>query len=212
MVRAIVRGQILAREDPAWASSGAESPDEYEYWGRRMCGVACLRSILSVRGLTPPPAVVAAKALLAAGCYRRRGDGGLDGLIYTPFVRYLASEWSIDAEVAAPLSVADLVGAVDGGATVIASVSFWIRRPEAVARSRGGHLVLVYGLAGGDLVFHNPSGDSAATQAGVRLGVATFEAFYAGRGVIVGRGGAGAVGRGGKAGPRAAVGPRAGRR
>jgi hypothetical protein len=186
LVRAILRGQILAREDPAWASSGAESPDEYEWWGRRVCGMACLRSIVAAHGRTVPPTITLAKEVLAAGGYRRRDDGGLDGLIYAPFVGYLADRWSIVAQVAAPLDLEDLVAHVDGGAVVIASVSRHIRDPATTPRHRGGHLVLVFDHTGGDLIFHNPSGDTPQTQAGARLNTAAFARYFAGRGVIVG--------------------------
>jgi hypothetical protein len=186
LVRAIVRGQILASEDPAWAASGAASPEEYEWWGQRMCGVACLRSVLGARGVSSPPTVTLAQALLAAGAYQRRDDGGLDGLIYAPFVRYLGAVWSIDASVATTLSVNDLVCFVTTGATVIASVSPQIRRPEVIPPNRGGHLVLVHTIADGALILHNPSGDTPASQANARVTIEQFATFFAGRGIIIG--------------------------
>jgi hypothetical protein len=185
LVRAILRGQILAREDPAWASSGAVTPEEYEWWGRRVCGMACLRSVLAARGITPPPTVTLAKSVLAAGGYRYRADGGLDGLIYAPFVRWLATEWSIDAEVAAPLTVSSVSTAVDAGAMVMASVSPEIRRPGASPSRLGGHLVLVHDRTATELTFSNPSGDTADNQAGARVTYGQFRAVFAGRGVII---------------------------
>jgi hypothetical protein len=185
LVRAIVRGQILAREDPAWASSGAASPEEYEWWGRRMCGVACLRSLLAARGIDVPPSVPLAKELLAAGAYRRRDDGGLDGLIYAPFVAWLAAEHGIKGEVAAPLTLEDLTAAVEAGARVLASVSPRIRDATGPIASPGGHLVLVHGVTAAGVVLHNPSGDTPATQQNAVVGLDRFGQSFAGRGVIV---------------------------
>jgi hypothetical protein len=185
LVRAILRGQILAREDPAWVASGAADAMEYEWWGRRMCGVACLRSLLAERELEVPASVILAKRLLAAGAYLRRHDGGLDGLIYAPFVAWLADEWGIKAEVAAPLSVNDLVDAVQAGARVMASVSPRIREPAGRPPQRGGHLVLVHGAGADGLVVHNPSGATPATQASAMVSLGRFDECYAGRGVII---------------------------
>jgi hypothetical protein len=130
--------------------------------------------------------VILAKELLAAGAYRHREDGGLDGLIYAPFVGYLATAWSIDAEVAAPLSVNDLIQAVGAGTWVIASVSPQIRqRDAATPRQRGGHLVLVHGAGDDGVVFHNPSGDTPATQRSAGVTRDRFSSFFAGRGIII---------------------------
>lgn len=184
LIRAIVRGELLAREDPAWAASGATSAEEYEWWGRRMCGVACVRSLLAARGMDVPPSVPLAKDLLAAGAYRPRADGGLDGLIYAPFVAWLARR-GIEAQVAAPLSLDDLIAAVGAGAAVMASVSPRIREAASPVPEPGGHLVLVHGAGAESLVLHNPSGDSPATQANAVVGLARFGKCFAGRGVIV---------------------------
>jgi hypothetical protein len=61
-----------------------------------------------------------------------------------------------------------------------------IRTPRGGA-SRGGHLVLVIDAdpTAGWVRFHNPSGDSVRTQRQVKLGVADFERFYAGRGIAL---------------------------
>jgi hypothetical protein len=46
--------------------------------------------------------------------------------------------------------------------------------------------VLVFGAAAdGALRFHNPSGDTAATQRDARLRAEAFAAFFAGRGILI---------------------------
>ena len=46
-------------------------------------------------------------------------------------------------------------------------------------------VVLVFGAADGALRFHNPSGDTPASQADSRLPVADFSRFFAGRGIAL---------------------------
>lgn len=200
LVRAILDGDVAARDDPRWANSGAADIDQYEFWSWRCCGMACLRSVLLARSGSAPGTVTLALETLAAGGYRLRyGPSGpdeagvpegVDGLIYAPFVTYLARRWQITATVEADLSIEALVGHVGRGAWVMASVHPGIRRPELTPPSRGGHLVLVHAMAaqvgGGpvQVVLHNPSGDTAATQADVHVTATDFDRFFAGRGVV----------------------------
>jgi hypothetical protein len=61
-----------------------------------------------------------------------------------------------------------------------------IRWPEQEPPSRGGHLVLVFGVAeDGALRFHNPSGSTPATRADARLPPEAFGRFFAGRGILL---------------------------
>jgi hypothetical protein len=186
-VRAILDGRLAARHDPRWAASGAADPVEYEFWSWRCCGMACLRSMLLARSGTAPGTVTLARETLDAGGYRlRREPEGVDGLFYAPFVDYVAHRWGITATVEGHLPVEELWARVDAGAWVMASVHPGIRRPHQAPPSQGGHLVLVHGVrAGPQLVFHNPSGDTAATQADVALPLGDFARFFAGRGVAL---------------------------
>src|SRR5258708_8219778 len=46
----LARGAALAlAEDPNWASSGAATIDEYVQWAGDLCGMDCLKMILSAR-------------------------------------------------------------------------------------------------------------------------------------------------------------------
>jgi hypothetical protein len=203
LIHAFLRGDLAARHDPRWVHSGAASAEQYEFWSWRCCGMACLRSVLMARNGTSPGIVSLALETLEAGGYRLRyrpdGDGsdrednepeGVDGLIYAPFVAYLARRWEIAATVEADLSTPSLVAHVRQGAWVMASVHPAIRHPEVTPPSRGGHLVLVHATArrpdgqADDVVLHNPSGDTPANQADVRLSLTDFGPFFAGRGVV----------------------------
>jgi hypothetical protein len=206
LIPAILAGEISARDDPRWPESGAADAEQYEFWSWRCCGMACLRSVLLARGEDAPGIVALALETLAAGGYRLRhatageedrpaAPARVDGLIYAPFAAYLAVRWEIGATVAAHLSTEELIRRVRQGGWVMASVHPSIRRPSVVPPGRGGHLVLVTGLAGGadgldgddgatSVVLHNPSGDSAANQADVAIAVDDFDRFFAGRGVL----------------------------
>jgi hypothetical protein len=198
LIRAILSGDLAARDDPRWACSGADDPEQYEFWSWRCCGMACLRSVLLARSGQAPGNVTLGLEVLATGGYRLRYDSdgsgrpeGLDGLIYAPFVTYLAERWQIQATVHTDLSTAGLVDRVARGQWVMASVHPSIRRPAGVPPSRGGHLVLVHGVARSpgrattDVVLHNPSGHTAAAQEDVRVATDDFDRFFAGRGVVI---------------------------
>jgi hypothetical protein len=181
LVGSIIRGEMSAGDDPRWRESGAESPEEYAFWSWRVCGMACLRSILAVRGIRATT-VGLAKEVLAAGGYVRR-DGGLDGLIYAPFVEYLRTRWELEATVRPQLDIDELGALVDRGECVMASVNPRIRRPSDRPERKGGHLVLVHGVAGDSFVLHNPSGDAEESQAYARVSFDDFGFFFAERGI-----------------------------
>jgi hypothetical protein len=183
LVGNIIRGEISAEDDPRWRESGAQSPEEYAFWSWRVCGMACLRSILAVRG-TSATSVGLGKEVLAAGGYVRRHDG-LDGLIYAPFVEYLRTRWQLEAAVRPHLGLDELVDLVDRGEWVMASVNPRIRRPRERPERKGGHLVLVHGVAGRSFVLHNPSGDTEESQGYARVAFDDFQFFFGNRGISI---------------------------
>lgn len=185
LIADILTGDVAATEDPLWARSGAVDRHEYEFWAWRSCGVACLRSILHFYLGDSPPAVPLAMALLEAGGYTLRPDGGLDGLIYAPFVDYLSAAWGIAGEVRRKYPMDALAAELEAGRLVIASVNSSIRDAPAPPPVKGGHLVLVYAAGPGWVEFHNPSGHTAATQRQVRLHRDVFESYFGMRGIAV---------------------------
>jgi hypothetical protein len=182
-----VRRRQRVEEDPNWSRSGARTREEYRLWAMAGCGMACLQMLLSALGRRVPSLVELGRECERYGGYRRRQDGGLDGLVYAGFVEFVTVEHGLTARVAAPLRMSELVDAAADDEVVLASVHYGIRTPEAEPPSRGGHLVLVVDAdpAAGWVRFHNPSGDSVATQRHVLLGAGEFERFYAGRGIAV---------------------------
>lgn len=184
LVARFLDGSLRAADDPRWASSGASTPAEYEFWARKVCGLACLKMLLAWRGRPVPPTMRLVERALAYGAYVRDADH-VRGLIYQPFTEWVGAEYGITAETARDLPASELVLHAAAGTPVIASVHPWVRWPQRIPPERGGHLVLVTGLAGGMLRFHNPSGLPGESQRDVLLRPADFARFTAGRGILV---------------------------
>jgi hypothetical protein len=181
----ILSGALAAADDPLWPRSGAAGAADYARWADHLCGVACLRMVLAARGIVAPRAFDLARDLTTRGGYVVQPDGAIRGLIYAPAVAWLREAHGIAAQVQVDVPADQLASRVTQAGMFIASVHPAIRRPDAEPPSRGGHLVLVFGLEEGQLRFHNPSGDTAATQSDVRLPVTTFARFYAARGIAI---------------------------
>lgn len=172
--------------DPAWAGSGAETAEEYAFWARHLCGMACLKMFLADRGELLPIHTLR-RAVEARGGYVHLPGGDIRGLIYAGAVAWL-SEKGIPARTLLDLPAEGIAPLLAEGRCFMASVHPSIRWPErGDPPGRGGHLVLVFGQdEAGRLRFHNPSGDTPAAQADARLSPADFARFFAGRGVLLG--------------------------
>jgi hypothetical protein len=177
----LLDGSLPAELDPAWASSGASDPGHYAFWAWRMCGMACLKMVLQARGTACPPLVPLAEECARHGGYVVHADG-VDGLIYAPFAVWVGRRFGLGVTVRTDLDADAVAGLVAAGQPVIASVHPAIRDPAGPEpERRGGHLVLVFGVAGdGALVLHNPSG-----WPDTRVARADFARFFAGRGMVV---------------------------
>ncbi|MEU2741972.1 C39 family peptidase [Streptomyces sp. NPDC007095] len=186
LVGEFVTGRRTGAEDPRWRDSGAESPESYEFWARRLCGVACLRMALSYWFGTAPNAFELAAECLDAGAYRVEGQQ-VEGLIYAPFVSYVVGRWPVSAESHPELPAEELGKLVGAGALPLLSVSSSIRTPETSPTHRGGHLVLAVGASDAAVYLHNPSGLPGVSQEFAEVAWDDFARFYAGRGVVLRR-------------------------
>ncbi|MDR3538500.1 MAG: C39 family peptidase [Acetobacteraceae bacterium] len=181
----LAEGEAALRRDPRWAASGAASVEEYAAWAGHVCGMACLKMVLAARGQSVPTLD------LARGCTKHGGyvvdpaSGAIKGLIYAPFVRFVAEAFDLRAAVVTGIAAADLPGIMAEAAFFIASVHYGIRWPDRAPPSTGGHLVLVLAADADSVTFHNPSGHDTASQAHVALPAATFARFFAGRGIRI---------------------------
>lgn len=181
----ILSGALRAEDDPLWPRSGAAGAADYARWADHLCGVACLRMALAARGIAPPRAFDLARELTARGGYVVQPDGAIRGLVYAPAVAWLRDAHGIAAEVRVDVAAQDIPALVADGGLFVASVHPAIRWPDREPPARGGHLVLVFGVQGKALRFHNPSGDTDASQRDARLEVGRFGRFFAGRGILL---------------------------
>jgi hypothetical protein len=178
-VRAIVEDGADPCADPAWADAGFDNEDEYRFWARRICGLACLESVLTHWSIPAPPRADMVRSALKWGAYRLT-ENRLEGLTYTPFADWVQADFGIQVEIH-PRLPAESVGALlDSDSFVIASVSSEIRYPARSNTRKGGHLVLIHGTSHDGLVFHNPSG-VPPYQADAHVSLTTFARFYADR-------------------------------
>ncbi|GAA1919105.1 C39 family peptidase [Streptantibioticus ferralitis] len=159
LISAIAYHGLDPAADPAWASTGATTVEEYARWSRNLCGMACLRMLLAHRDGTAPSLFDLAAMARRHRAYVEESDGSIKGLIYAPFVAYVHEAHEINATVHRDLSMVELSQLLQAGRMVMASVHKEIRRPDRDPPGRGGHLVLVIGQDEcGRLHWRNPSG------------------------------------------------------
>jgi len=178
---------FLPRTDPSrlhdWAADGYRSSEEYLFWSRKVCGLACLQSLL--HGWTDVRLTMGELLALALdrGCYAVEPSGKVRGLIYRPFMAWVGEQFGFHCELVERTPIRASHRAVRPGQVLIASVSPEIRDPDTPAPQRGGHLVLVYAVEDGVVRFHNPSGYSHNSDS-ASLPVHVFERFHANRGIL----------------------------
>ncbi len=175
---------LPVRDDPRWAESGAVTAEEYAWWAIRVCGMACLSMVIRARGETSPRLVPLAKECVDAGGYIMRADGGLEGLIYEPFVQWISDRFQISAVVRPTMDAVEVAAEVASGRLVMISVHPWLRWPNRRPPRRGGHLVLAVGVGQGLLLVHNPSGLFGRSQEYARVTFAQLESSFASRAVV----------------------------
>jgi hypothetical protein len=194
LVKAFIDGERALESDPNWAAYGAESPAEYAHWALRACGVVCVKmAVDGLTGVESGPVMDWVRAGLALDGYlaEQRADRRVEIGWKHAALAQLAADRGCEAALVQHLTLDDLAAHVEAGKIVIASVSSEIGEGLPITR-RNGHLVVVYGIAlDGEgeveaVILHNPSGRTAALQAGARVPAGRFREAFSGRGIIVG--------------------------
>jgi hypothetical protein len=178
-------GATALHRDPLWKNSGAETIEEYARWAVNVCGMACLKMILAARGEAHPILSLARACTTYGGYVVNDADASIKGLIYAPFVTFVRERFGLVADVRTQVPAETIPAILSGHSFFIASVSSTIRWPEREPPGKGGHLVLVTAADEASVRFHNPSGHDRASQADVTLPLATFDRFFANRGIAV---------------------------
>lgn len=181
----LAEGSQALLSDPLWHQSGAGTIEEYARWAVNVCGMACLKMILAARGEIHPTIELARACTAYGGYIVNEIDASIKGLIYAPFVRFVAERFGLGAETVTGVETSAIPEHLAKRRFFIASVNSGIRWPEREPPSKGGHLVLVTAASDETIRFHNPSGHDAASQADVTLPLAVFDRFFAGRGISV---------------------------
>lgn len=180
----LIAGRATLADDANWALSGARDRAEYIEWANHVCGMACLKMVLSHRDGDAPPLLELARRSLPYGAYVREGER-IKGLIYAPFVDFVREQFALKAEVQVGIAAEALPQLLAQRRYFMASVHPGIRWPEQAPPQRGGHLVLVTAVEAQSVTFHNPSGDRPETRRQVRLPLSRFGRFFAGRGIAI---------------------------
>ncbi|CAH2405030.1 C39 family peptidase [Mesorhizobium escarrei] len=178
-------GPSALRHDPLWCNSGAETIEEYVRWAANGCGMACLKMILAARGEAHSTISLARTCTVYGGYVVNEIDGSIKGLIYAPFVTFVVERFGLRAEVMTNIQTVDIPKILSRQRFFMASVHPSIRWPDSEPPSKGGHLVLVTDGSNGVIRFHNPSGHDETNQEDVMLSLASFDRFFANRGVAV---------------------------
>lgn len=174
------------RQRRDWASDGYHSSEEYLFWSRKVCGLACLQSLL--HGWTDVRLSMGELLALALhwGCYVVEPSGKVHGLLYRPFIAWASSQFGFDCQLVEHTPIDVSTRQVRPGQVMIASVSAEIRDPDTADPQRGGHLVLIHSVRNGVVRFHNPSGYSHNSDS-ASLPMQVFERFHANRGILIRR-------------------------
>lgn len=172
--------------DPAWMNHGFSSKDDYRYWTNRICGLACLESMLDHWAIPRPNRFILLQEAIHNGVYVPQNNGSVLGLVYRPFSKWVGDRFGLSAVPIANTKLPDFLESIPPGGFGMASVSQEIRCPMSprASSSNGGHLVLVLGQVAGSVVFHNPSG-VRPYQAFATLTIDQFASFFASKGIVI---------------------------
>lgn len=180
----LIKGRAVLADDANWADSGAVDQAEYCEWANHVCGMACLKMVLTHRHGKAPLLLELARRSLPYGAYVSEG-GQIKGLIYAPFVEFVGDQFSLAASVHVNLCADELPRLLAQRRYFMASVHPSIRQPYTTPPTRGGHLVLLIAADRDTVTFHNPSGDSPETRQHVTITLNDFRRFFAGRGIAI---------------------------
>lgn len=190
LVDKILSHSISASQDPLWENSGAQTAEEYELWSWNICGMACLKMILTSIYKKKFYTVALATQCATYGGYlfEHRKGSDIPGLFYKPFTVFLEREFHLKSNTIKVLPIRRLKYHLSRGDYIIASVHPAIRDiKNASVAHKGGHLVVITGYDEDKkvLYLHNPSGLYKKSQENFEISETDFKRFFAGKGIVI---------------------------
>lgn len=190
-----VENEDLLDTDPKWREFGADSSEEYSFWARRICGIACFKMILlPLGGATAKldlPLIILAKKAMAVGCYLPdpKNPKRLIGLLHRPFLKF-AETFGLTGKLVWYIGANSIAQEILRNKFVIASVHHDIRYRGACPESKIGHLILVHGfeIKNGQIsgfYIHNPSGFYNESQENHFVQAEDFTNCFSGRIIVL---------------------------
>jgi hypothetical protein len=178
-------------QDPFWQNTGAATQQEYAYWAVRSCGMVCVKMVVEALGgpRLPLQAWIERGLSLDAYLTEQRSEKATieKGWLHAGLAQVM-EQAGLRTEVK-PVDMVGLYEDLAMGKLAIASVSHELGIEKEITH-QGGHLVVVTGMLSnaGEIsavVIHNPSGRSAALQAGAGIPVKRFAEAFSGRVITV---------------------------
>ncbi len=172
--------------------NGGKTKKEAELWSKNGCGMACLKMVLSyqgkgrsVKGEEKCTISELGRMCISYGGYTPNKET-LDGLFYSPFLRFIKQEFGLDGKIISTMILQDILKELSDKNFVIASVTPEIRNQDKKPLKKGGHLILItgYDLERQVLYFHNPS-DPKKDKNYRQISFSIFNKFFANRGIII---------------------------
>jgi hypothetical protein len=192
LVEDIVNSRLNARDDPRWREFGASTPQEYEYWAWKACGIAALKMALEALGIPRRSMMDWIRDALAVGGFifeEKVAPGKPSGWLHRALAD-LARNHGFSAGCAAPVDLDYVADCIDRGLLTIASVSYELGTRGDITRNRG-HLILIHGYSRTDdgieaLHVNNPSGRSPELRRNCWIPAPRFTSGFSGRVILFG--------------------------
>jgi hypothetical protein len=133
----VTQGASALLGDPLWRESGAATVEEYARWASNICGMACLKMVLAARGDIHRTIDLARACTAFGGYVVNEADRSIKGLIYAPFVTFVAETFGLKAETITNLPTSDIPALLQSRTYFMASVNSQIRWPDREPTSNG---------------------------------------------------------------------------
>ncbi len=184
-----LHNKFIHKQTPFYSQkqTGTKNKLEDKLWRENGCGLACLKMILGAKKRSAPSLVSLGRLAQKYGCYieNPKAKHGMDGLFYKPFLIFIEKEFNLRGKILSPMTIQDIIEALDNKKYVLASVSPEVRNLRGRPKQPGGHLVLITGYEWDKkiLIFNNPS--YIKTQENQEIRFKNFSCFFAKRGLVI---------------------------